>query len=75
MVRLMLVMILALASSRDLHRNGQQVIVVSSYNSFFGQFLVVIYLLVYCLQYIAIAIYELQSSGLTGYEVPLCCEH
>ena len=41
MVRLMLVMILALASSRDLHRNGQQVIVVSSYNSFFGQFLVV----------------------------------
>ena len=34
MLRIMLVMILALASSRDLHRNGQQVIVVSSYNSF-----------------------------------------
>ena len=82
MVRLMLVMILALASSRDLHRNGQQVIVVSSYNSFLGQFLVVgwtmsitIYLLVYCLQYTAIAKYELQSSGLSGYEVPLCCDH
>ena len=36
---------------------------------------ITIYLLVYCLQYTAIAKYELQSSGLSGYEVPLCCDH